>query len=347
MFVLNGCAIILFQTLITQKDYWISILLALILSIPLYLIYARLQNIYPGQDLYGMIANHLGKPAAKIVYFILLILFIILILFYLYSTVTFITITSLDMTPKIFLYLALGILVILASKAGVEVIGRIALMILPLFGISITLLIFGLMPQMNLNYIQPILTSGFAPVIKDALAILVAPLGSILELMVLADSFHFKKSPPTIYLVSIILSGIMIMAFFAIDVLVLGSNADKSLYPCYDALGRLIINDLIQRIEIIPLINLMLSSIIKLSIMLIGLLRIISRLFKLENFRSYATPVMLSLIALINLISINPSDLIKLQMILVVLLFPFRILLPLSIWLALEIKRLIKQKRFT
>lgn len=346
MFVLNGCAIISFQNLIIQKDAWLSIFFSLVLAIPFYLFWARLQIRYPQQDLYQIIAQNLGKFTAKLVYALLLIPLTIMSLYFIYSLITFIMITLHD-TSKSFLYWLPCLLTIYLTKLGFKILTKIAALFLLIFIPSTLLLLLALIPQMNFEHLQPFLAQGFPPVLKGALALLISPLGTILEIMLFADTFSFKTSPSKVYLISLILGGFMILSIFTFIIPVLGSKiASEKLFPCFDAFARLNIKNLITHIENIPYTNLLLSSFIKICFSIFSILKIFTRLFNVKDHGTFATPIVLIIITLSYNFLNNTTDLLKFQDILIPFLFPFRIIIPLAIWLALESKRLLSKKNF-
>ena len=344
MFILNGCTIISFQNLIIHKDAWLSILLSLILAVPAYLFWARLQIRYPQQDLYQIIAQNLGNFTAKLVYALLLIPLTIMSAYFLYSLIIFVELTLHD-TSKIILYMLPCFLILYLTKLGFKILTKIAALFLLIFIPSLLLLMLGFIPQMNFEYLQPILAQGFPPVFKGALALLISPLGTILEIMLFADTFSFKTSPSKVYLISLILGGFMILSMFTFILSILGSTmASEKIFPCFDAFARLNIRDLITRIENIPYTNLMLSSFIKICFSIFSILKIFTRLFNVKDHGTFATPIVLIIITLSYNFLNTSTDLLKFQDVLIPFLFPFRIIIPLALWLALESKRLLRKK---
>lgn len=120
-----GSASVMVTGLEAKQDAWIAIIFAIVFSIPMILIYAHIQSLFPGKNLFEIIEISLGKVIGKII--------VILFTWYVIDTgaqvlrnyCQFIEETTLSNTPLIVIIILISIPCIYVLKKGIEVIGRV------------------------------------------------------------------------------------------------------------------------------------------------------------------------------------------------------------------------------
>ncbi|WP_129600700.1 GerAB/ArcD/ProY family transporter [Anaerophilus nitritogenes] len=297
-----GSSSIFVMGLEAGKDLWISIVLAFFMSIPVILLYGNLHASFPGQNLFDMCEICLGKWIGK---------FIILLFTWYTLDVTalnirnygqFIHVVALDSTP---MPISMGIFIFLsifALKSGIEVLGRWASFFLPIPIFITILIIFLLIPDMDLHHIYPILQTPFSSILKGAFELFSFPFAYIVVFPMVFS--HFNNQPShKIYLKSLLIGGLVILATSLTGLLVIGiKDASISYFPNYQAITRVTVGDSLQRLEILGSINFMLGGFIEISIYLLATCIGMSKLFNFQDYRFLVLP--LGLIAL-NLASLE------------------------------------------
>lgn len=119
-----GESSILVSGLTAKKDLWLAIILAIFMALPLILVYSRLFNIFPNENLFNVIEICFGKIIGKV-----LILLYIWYAFDLAALVLrdfgqFVNTVTLTDTPMIVPMIFLIILCAWITKEGIEVISR-------------------------------------------------------------------------------------------------------------------------------------------------------------------------------------------------------------------------------
>lgn len=184
----------------SKNDAWISAIIGIIMVTPMLLIYARLQSLFLGKDLFDILNMVFGKVIGRIVTVIY-----IWYAFHLGAMVfrnygEFINIVALPETPKIVPMLCLGLTCIYAARSGVEVLGRTATFFLPILLFILMAVQILVIPQLKLNNIKPILGNGLGPILKGGFSTFSFPFAETVLFMGISSSLKKKNSLRKVYL---------------------------------------------------------------------------------------------------------------------------------------------------
>lgn len=321
-------------------DSWISSLLALVMAIPLLLLFARLVILNPGKDLFQMLESALGKLIGKILTILFIIFGIVVSSMTLRGYVTYVTIESLPETPTYILYIAfLLIVAAYALYCGLEVQMRT----LHLLAWVYTILAYGII-TLSLNAVKvenlkPILYDGFTPVLNGAVDLLLFPYGTAILMLVPLASLKPGSKVYRIFLTAAFLAFIIMTLVFLRNLLVLGPDSLKLyLYPSHQSISLINIGGFIERMEIVPaLINLILDM-TKISVSALFVAKGLQRLFNIENFKTFIAPTIF-LVFNYSLLARNfIPDAVEWGRYYKYFALPFEILLPLILYIVCEIR---------
>ncbi|HYE11095.1 MAG TPA: GerAB/ArcD/ProY family transporter, partial [Patescibacteria group bacterium] len=125
-----------------------------------------------------------------------------------------------------------------------------------------------------------------------------------------------------------------------------GSDTLGSVYfPSYTAISRVNIGNFLQRLEVAVAIVFILSGFIKISICLLAATKGITKLFGFKDYRALVTPVGLLMVNLAYLVYGSIMEMFEwADDIWPYYAFPFQVLLPLIILIAVEIKSRMQKK---
>lgn len=289
-----GSSSIFVMGLEAEKDIWLATILAVILALPLALIYAQLHSIFPDKNLFDMMEVCFGKFFGKG-----MILLFTCFTFYWSADVlvnfgNFIKTIGLIDTPSIIPMLSLIILCTWGIKEGIEVLGRWSetLLIIPVLIILGTMVL--LIPKMSINNIRPVLYNGIKPVIKGALHSFSFPFSQIVAFSMIFSNFKEKRSPYKIYTMGLLIGGLILLMTSLTNILVIGVNTAKiTHYPSYATIARMNIGNILQRLEVIITIVFILGGFIKISILLLCTCKGITKIFKIKDYRFITIPISL------------------------------------------------------
>ncbi|MDF2524316.1 MAG: spore germination protein, partial [Clostridiales bacterium] len=191
MFIL-GSSLVFGSSGKAKQDIWIAVLVAMLMAVPTFFIYARLLSIFPGKNLFEILDAVFGNVMGKIFALPFIWYAIHLGSLVIRDFTEFIQITSLPVTPQYFVAIIMVLLCIWAARAGIEVIGRWISIIFPaamIFILIITLLLFPLFEFKNL---KPVLYNGFNPILETAFTIFTFPFAETVIFLAILNCLQSK-----------------------------------------------------------------------------------------------------------------------------------------------------------
>lgn len=332
----------------SQQDTWISMLIALILAIPIVMIYGSILNSHPGKDIFQILEYIFGKIIGKIIGALYSFYFFHLGAICIRNMTEFVQITSFPETPQYLTALFIGILAIYILKAGLEVIARVNKFIIPLiiFIISITLVM--VVPKANVNNLLPLLENGWSPVLKGSFPKFSFPLGETVVFLAFLNTVNEKNKANKIYVKGILLGGIILFAAIIRNILVLGfPSLTSSIFPSYEAVSLIDIGKFIRGVEIIIDINITFAGFIKVSICLLASCIGIARLFNFSDYKWVSAPLALLMMSFSFILYDSTMHMIEWISIYKYYAFPFQVILPILILIFGKLKKYKVKKNAT
>jgi spore germination protein KB len=329
-----------------KSDVWIAIILALFVSAPILMIYARILSRYPGMDLYDILEVVFGKYLGRA-----FSLPFIWFSFHLGAIVLrnfgeFMNTVGLPETPKMVPIIMFALVCALGVKSGIETLAKCS----SHFIVGVFLLLFLLtlftIPNLKTENLLPIMYNGFKPVLKGAFSAFSFPFGELVIFMMVFDSLKTPGSSYKIYLRSLAIGGLVVLLIATRNIMLLGADTIGSVYfPSYTAISRVNIGNFLQRLEISVSIVFTLSGFIKISICLLAATKGITKLFGFKDYRLLVTPVVLLMVNLADILYGSIMEMFEwAQDIWPYYAFIFQVILPLIIFIAVEVKARFQKK---
>ncbi|WP_347548572.1 GerAB/ArcD/ProY family transporter [Pseudalkalibacillus hwajinpoensis] len=348
-----GSAVVVGLGTEAKQDAWIAILLGMIGGIGLFYIYGLLFNRYPDLPLSIYAQKILGKWPGKIIACLYSIYFLYIGARVLRDFGELIVTSALSETPLLVVNILIIVIIIYGCILGIEVIGRSAeifFMIFMALGLIFIVLIF-VSNQFKIENLQPVLGEGWMPVLQTAYpSVLTFPFG---EMVVFTMFLPFLNKPNTglkTGMYAILFSGFIITTTVIVQVGVIGVHqAANSTFPLLDTVGKINIQDIIQRLDPIAILILMIGGFFKIIIFLFASTISLSSAVSIRNFHILAIFIACLTLGTSLLIEDNYLQHIQIGLDVVPNYIhpPFQIGIPLLLLLVMLVKKRRARKRGT
>ena len=323
-----------------KNDRWISGIVGLLLAAPVILIYARIQTIFQGYDLFDILIMLMGKIFGRLV--------AILFIWYAFHLGTlvirnfgeFVNVVVMPETPMFILMLTIGVVAIMAVKLGIEVIGRTCAYLLPILIFIIIIVQFLGIPEMKINHIKPFLSSTITSILGGGFSSFAFPFAESVIFLGVFFTLKTKKSPYRVYFYGVPLAALIIIATTFRNILILGPLGTSLYFPSHVAVSRISIGDFLQRIEVTVAFVFAVAALIKISICLFVAAKGLSKICNLHDYRSITIQLGLLMVYFAQFIY---KDIMTMSewafKVYPFYALPFQAILPVFIWIMAEIKK--------
>ncbi len=323
-----------------KNDTWLAVIIGVIFSIPIFLVYSRIVSIFKGKDLFEILELVFGRYIGKFVALLYTWYAFMLGALVIRNYGEFVNTLGLPETPMFVILFCLGIIGIIAVRLGIEVIGRTsAYLIAIVFAILVIIQIL-VIPQMNFNYIKPILHNGYAPVLQAGYYAFTFPFAESVILISALFTLKTKKSVGKVYFWGLTLAGTIIIIMTIRNILVLGRSIEMFYFPSYIAVSDISVGDFLQRMEVSVSLVFVVTAFTKVSICLFAACRGFQRIFSLKDYRSVTIQVGLLMVYLSYIVFDNIMDMkYWASRVYPYYAIPFQIIIPILVWLIAELRK--------
>jgi len=289
-----------------RQNAWISTLIGLVAGLLTIYMYSRFVKAYPNLTLIEAIQKAFGKWVGTILSFLTLMFFLVVTVGSMREVGDFVISEMLPGTPIPSVLVLFILIVIMATRLGIEVIGRTGEIFTPMIIILFLILTVAIIPQMEFVRMLPILEDGIKPVLRGSISITAYTfLEPVVFLMFLPYVNQQQKITKGL-LQGCFLGGIIIFLTLSVSILVLGPDlTTRDIYPSYNIARRISVGGFFERVEALIALQWMFTLFIKVTLFFYAFILGISQLFKLKEFRVLTLPTGLILVALAPLIAPN------------------------------------------
>jgi spore germination protein KB len=323
-----------------KKDMWLAMIIAILLSVPLFLFYSKLLSSFPGKNIFDITELAFGKLIGKIIILLYTWYAIHLGAMVVDNYGEFINIVGLPETPRAVPVMFFGVICAWVVKEGIEVLGRWAELFLAFILGVMFITIFFAIPKMNINRILPVLEDGLPPLIKGTIGIFAFPYAEAVTFTMISPFYKNKKSIYKIYMYGLLWGGVMLILIALRNLLTLGpSKILMHYYPSYIAVGVISIGDFIQRAQILITVAFLITGFAKISVCLLAAANGVAKLFNINEYRNIVVPVTILMINLSFIVYDNIMQTIKwAPNIYAYYAFIFQVILPVITYICASLK---------
>ncbi len=327
-----------------KQDTWISILIALLLFFPFMIAYARILSLYPGQNLYDIMLDVLGRFFGKLV----------ILLYALYAThlgalvmrnfSEFIQVVAMPETPQLIPLIFLFALGVWMLKSGIETFGRWTQAALPVVLIAISLTVLISIKSMDFGNLRPVGSTEMNVLMDSAFATFSFPFA---ESVLLGTLFSFIKpgnNPYKIYIYGIVFSTLFFLIAIFRNILVLGLSLGLFYFSSYTVVSVISLGDFFTRIEVLIGIAYLIDLFVKLCVCMFAASTGMAKLLNIAEYKNIAFPIGLLMITLAGIIYSNTLEMFEWLKVYKYYALPFQVIFPLIILIGAEIKTRLKKR---
>ncbi|KJR44897.1 Spore germination protein GerKB [Desulfosporosinus sp. I2] len=275
----------------TKHDLWLALIAALMMSLPLALVYITLALKFPGQNLFQINDAVFGPYLGKLVSFQYIMLFLMIVSSNLWFAGDFFLTFFFPETPIIVIMIMFAFICAWGVRAGIEVIARMSI-ILVLFTILIALTTFILLlNEMKFSNFLPIFDIPIHDFIQGTNIMMAIPFNEVIIFMMVIPYANKMKQVKTSVLYGLMIGGITSLIVVIRNTAVLGPLADIVVSPSMEAVRLIDLGEIIERLEALVGIGLILSMFLKVSVFYYATVLGMAQLLKLRSYVPLVIPV--------------------------------------------------------
>ncbi|SFM29444.1 spore germination protein KB [Gracilibacillus orientalis] len=273
-----------------KQDIWISPIWACPLGLLSVYIAYKLHKLYPNHTIIQYSEHILGTFLGKVLGLVLLLLLYTSVSVMIWQYGEFVVSEFLPHTPK---FVIIGMMVLLCAFAvhgGLEVIGRLAEMVVPVFFLLFLIIIILLLPDIEIKRMLPVMENGMMPSVKGSVALYTwfAQFGIIyFFLPFLTNREKGMKSG----MFSVLVVTLTLMFTNIIVILVFGSVTENFNAPLMSATRYISIAEFLSHLEALVMAIWLAGTFIKICVFYYAVVLGTAQWLNLSNYRSLVLPV--------------------------------------------------------
>lgn len=332
-----------------KQDAWISSLFALLFGLFLVYIYLKIYSFFPGYTYTQILEHTFGLFFGKLLAIFTLVSFhLLLLIVIIRGFADFIVAHLLNETPVRAIIVLLFITMAYAVKQGMEVIARTAQILVPIVIFFFLFSMVFLLKEGSIENFLPVTVNGWIPIVRGAIPNLGFPFMDVFVLVIL---FNYvtprEKLGKSLYL-GVFIGGMMVVIaiFYSIFVLGVEYSATKIYIP-YVLGAQIKIGNFIQRVEVIVASIWIISTFIKICIILLTLVIGTKHVFRTKGYRIFVLPTALLAISLLDVFIADRSYWDIVEKIWPFYASIFTVIIPIVVLLINGVKKVINGKEST
>ncbi|MBM7602411.1 spore germination protein KB [Metabacillus crassostreae] len=304
-----GDAILILPSIIAaeaKKDAWIAAIFSLFIGmIIVYFIYGVSKH-YPNLTIIEYNKKVMGKVFGS------LISLLYLSYSFLYAAVAlrevgdFLTTEILPDTPIEAIHILFALIVIMATRLGLENIARCLEILYPYVFLLFFILVISLIPQINFENVQPVLEDGFKPVARASLTFITYPFVELVIFMMFLPYINEKARIKKYFFGGALIGGLILVLFTTLTILVLGyEQTSRYMYPGYSLAKKINVGAFFSRVEVILAGIWFITIFLRITIYFYFTCLGLAQILNLKDYRPFVYP--LGMIMVVLSISISPN----------------------------------------
>lgn len=294
MFIIGSSILLVPAALGAQakQDAWMSAIVGVAIGLGIIVLLSAVGNRLPSLSLVEACKVLLGKWLGTAVAVLFVIHSFFLAVFMLRYIGDFMATQIMPETPVEAIHIVFIILVIMASKYGLETFARSAEIFLPWVLLFLIVLTLFVLPQMQVDNLMPVMQKGFAPVLKGSLPLIGIPYLELVLFLMIYPHVDDASKRRRAFLLGGAIGGSMIILVTILTLSVLGPYLTvRNIYPSFALTKKINIGQFLQRIEALLAITWFLTIFFKTTVTFYVSALGFAQIFKLKRYQSVLAPL--------------------------------------------------------
>ncbi|WP_243014160.1 GerAB/ArcD/ProY family transporter [Brevibacillus borstelensis] len=233
-----------------KQNAWIAAIIGIVIDLVLIVMYVALGNLFPGMTLAQYSEKILGKWPGKLISLLFFSFFIFLSALMVRDLGNFIVSNVMPETPVEVILISFSMVVVIATRYGLEVIARTTEIFFPWIFVSLLFLTFTLLPEIAINQLEPVTEGGIKPLLGAGIQF-----SSLQEFVCFLMLLPFVNRPKKVLhslLLGAAAGGVILIIITALCILVLGSDfTARNIYPSFVLAKKISIGNFLERVEVL------------------------------------------------------------------------------------------------
>lgn len=297
-----GSASLLPPGALAGNDAWVAVLIGLAEALLISLVFISISRRFPGKT-FVEISREVFGPLLGTLFALLYLWFLLHIgSLVILDFCNFVNMAILPQTPYIVI---MGFLVLVTASAvrnGIEVIGRLAQLLVPLALLSIPITLILASPKMELSNFQPVLSTPLPKLLWAGHRAAVFPLLESVAFLMVLPFLNRRKEIALAYWKGLIIAALVLAIGAGINTAILGSTQRLFLFPAYEVSRIINIGEIFTRLDLLAVLNLVAMGFLQLAVLFYGVCLGTAQLCNLKTYLPVVLPtgILLGTLCLLN-----------------------------------------------
>lgn len=334
-----GSTLVIGVSTTSEQDSWISFLIAVVESIPILLIYARVMKLFPEKNIFEIFEALFGKVLGKVFTAFICWYAIHLGALVVKNFSEFIVLTGMDQTPQLPVMIMMVLVAVYMVKSGAETLGKWSLTVFPAICLVILFTVLISLDRLDLSNLQPVFGHSLSSIVSGSFPTVTFPLGETVLFLALANAVKKTDSPKRIYISALVISSLVLLVVMIRNLGTVGSKLLSSEYfPSYTAARVIHPADYLMRIEGFITMNFIFTGVTKVTVCLFAASKGLASLFGIKDYKQMVMPAGLLTLALCAILYKSVMEMFGFVKTYMYYALPFEFLIPIIVWITAEIK---------
>lgn len=281
------------------QDIWIAILLASVLTVPLFLMYARILDNFPNKNLFEISEILFGKVFGKIVTVLLVWYSLYLAALVLRNYSEFTQVGTMLETPQVPILILLVITTAYLARSGPRAIGKWSVIMILIVLLVIGFILIISFNQMKLDTLLPVMEFPFKEILFTSFQIITFPYAETIVFLCIGCSFPGERKNKGIFLGALLFSFVIFENIVLRNLTLLGKKMiEVNYFPSFVTARVVEAGDFLSRIEGSISTNFLLAGIVKIAVCLLAASKGLKSLLNLQDYKAMVAPSALMAFAL-------------------------------------------------
>lgn len=343
-----GSSVVVGVSGVAEQDAWLSMIIAVVMMVPLMLLYARIMRLFPETDLFDILEILYGKIFGRVFTALITWYALHLCSLVLRNFTEFMQIVAFPETPQLPMMIALILVTAYLAISGANILGKWSIIMLPIVVLTVFLTIVLAMSDLDYARLEPVLANGLQKVFTGAYQILTFPLAETVLFLGIAGSVRKEINPYKIYGFAVLTGSFVLLLVILRNITILGvPMISASYFPSYTTARILHISDFLTRVEGSITMNFLLSGIVKITLCLIVAAKGLSKLFAIQDYKIMIMPASMLAVALSAIVYKSAMEMFGFLVYYQIYAIPFQMFIPAVVWITAEIRQKRQAKKRT